>query len=563
MVFTDKRKRIQAFWIGIILLAAGTLSFFYWGSKKQVWFCDEIYTYESANGFEQDWPASYVDEWMTGADVEAFFAADSEELSLNAITVRLYNDHVPLYFWLFRVVSFFLFRGSGTIWIGLGINLVFYLVFLGLAYGIFLRITERPLLSGAVIFLTCVVNRLMIEQATVLRMYMMLLLAELLLLLGALRILRESGGGRMRPGVFLYLFPVSVAGFLTHYHYWIFYAVTAVCFCGWLLIAAWRKQGRKFWAAREFRYAAAWAGNFAVSLLTTIFLFPYCRWNLNRGKGQTALYSLFDFSAEKGKQIQWGYERLSASLFGEGVPAAGGLLILFGCILGGAVILYRRKQKARFAGLVLVVLAAQAYQFFVCFTMPDAWEERYLWCVFTFMMLCAVWCGILLYDCLAALVREKMYRKGLQIKGRKAAGRAAALFLTAGIVWGELSVIDGGRGVAYLFHPEKDLALLQDNSSLPWIVYGPTVGVYSYYDWIIPDRICFLTRDRSAEDREAVKLLEEDRFVLYLYEDYLSEALAFFEEELGEEVRAQYLTRSTNLAVYLIEAGQKENTGEE
>ena len=70
--------------MAIILLVLGLSAFFYWGNKKQIWFCDEIYTYESANGFEQEWPAYRLDEWMTGEDVKDFLAADSDSLSLNS-----------------------------------------------------------------------------------------------------------------------------------------------------------------------------------------------------------------------------------------------------------------------------------------------------------------------------------------------------------------------------------------------------------------------------------------------------------------------------------------------
>lgn len=554
MDFTGTGKRQwRAFWIGFVLLAVGAASFFYWGGKKEVWFCDEIYTYESSNGFEQDWPAVYTGEWMTGADVEAFFAADSEELNLENIMVLLYNDHVPLYFWLFRIVSFFFFKGSGSIWIGLWINLVFYLLFLGLGYGVFRRLTGRDFLSGSLMFFTCVVNRLMIEQATVLRMYMMLLLAEGLLLLCALGTLRDARQGRMSPWIFLGLYGSSLAGFLTHYDYWIFYAATAALFCGWLLLSALRRCGKRFWSAWEFRHVAAWVGNFLLSILTTIYVFPYCRWNLNKGKGQTALYSLFDFSAEKWEQILWGYQRMSVSLFGEKVPAALGLSLLFGCIGGGIFVLFRRKENLQAAGLALVVLAAQFYQLIVCFTMPDAWEERYLWCVYTIIALCGAWGGV--------LVLGELIPRG-KIQGRqRLAGYIGACVLGALVLAGELLVIDGGRGVAYLFHPEKDVALLKEHSGIPWVVYGPTVGVYSYYDWIIPEQICFLTQEHTQADREAAQKLKEGEFVLYLYEGYLSEALAFFERETGRTLSASHLTRSTNLDVYLVESGQ-ESTGE-
>lgn len=482
---------------------------------------------------------------MTGDDVEAFFAADWDRLSLNDITIRLYNDHVPLYFWLFRMVSLFCFKGSGSIWIGLSMNLVFYLIVLGLIYGIFLRLTGNPLHSGTVTILTGVVNRLMIEQATVLRMYMMLLLEELLLLLAGLWILREADRKKMPAGVFLYLLAVSVMGFLTHYDYWIFYAVTAALFCFWLFCLAVKREGRGFWHSREFRYVLAWVGNFVFSLFVTIRLFPYCQWNLNQGKGQTALHSLFVFSGEKFGQIVWGYKRLSALLFGDGIPAAVGLVVIFGGIIGGGAMLYRKKEWKRLAGMILTVLAAQAYQCVVCFTMPDVWEERYLWGTFTIMALCMAWGGILLLQELRG--RQRKEKRGNIV------WRGAVLAPTVSILIGEIRVIDGGNGVAYLFHPEKDVALLKEQSGIPWIVYGPTVGVYSYYDWLIPEQICFLTENNSPEDAKAVRELPGEEFVLYLYEDYLLEALDFFGWELGKKLTTKYLTKSTNLSVYLVQ----------
>ena len=542
---TNRKTDWKTIIIGLLLLAAGIFSLFYWGNQKQVWFCDEIYTYESANGFEQDWPATCTAQWMTGRDVEAFFAADTDTLSLNDITVRLYNDHVPLYFWLFRMVSLFFFKGSGTIWIGLGMNLVFYLIFLVLAYLLFLRLTDSPVVSGAAIILTCVVNRLMIEQITVLRMYMMLLLAEGMLLLGGFWILRMAEKNKLSPGGFICLFIVSLFGFLTHYDYWVFYASTATAFCLWLLIAAVRKAGKKFWASTEFRCVAAWAADFILALLTTIWLFPYCRWNLNKGKGQTALLSLFDFSGEKFEQILWGYRRLVTAIFGDAFPVPPGLFLVFGCIAGGMILLYRKREYRKFAGLFLSALTAQIYQLIVCFTMPDALEERYLWGGFIIMMFCMAFGGTLLLQTFFATIKNR--------KTNQIARWITGILLFVCILAGEIAVIDSGNGIAYLFHPDKNVELLRENSDIPWIVYGPTVGVYSYYDWLIPEKICFLTENNTPEDAAAVKELQNEKFVLYIYEDYLPDALAFFEQELGNELEAEPLTKSTNLTVYLVQ----------
>ena len=543
-------KGKQGIWVmgtALALLVLGVLFFFYWSDKKQVWFCDEIYTYESANGFEQNWPAENVDQWMTGADVEAFFSADWDRLALNDITVRLYSDHVPLYFWLFRMVSFFFFRGSGTVWIGLSINLFFYLFLIEIVYFLFLRLVKKPVVSGAGVFLALIANRLVLEQALTLRMYMMLLWAEVLLLIAGVWVLKSVWRDKLSPAVFLFLFLISVTGFLTHYDFWVFYAIMATLFCLYLLLSAFRRRGKGFWRSRELRSVLIWCVDFGLALCTTIAIFPYCRWNLNRGKGQTALHSLFDFSTEKLQRIAWGYRRLSAAVFGETMPVAVGLIIMFGCIVGGGIMLYRRKEYKMLTGLVLTVLVAQAYQLVICFTMPDVPEERYLWGEITIMMLCMFWGGyMLLQACVLRIANERV---------RRISRYTAGVVLSACILVGEIAIIDGGRGVAYLFYESKDVNVLKEYDSIPWVVYGPTVGVYSYYDWLIPERICFLTQEDTAEDRTAIREIQsENSFILYIYEDYYSHALELFEQEMDRKLAGSYLFQSTNLSVYLVTA---------
>lgn len=302
-----------------------------------------------------------------------------------------------------------------------------------------------------------------------------------------------------------------------------------------------------FWRSMEFRCVLIWCVDFALALFSTILIFPYCRWNLNRGKGQTALYSLFDFSSLKLKQIVWGYERLSGAVFGESVPVAVGMLLMFGCIIGGGILLYKKKEKRLLAGLVLTVLIAQGYQLAVCFTLPDTWEERYLWGTFTLMMLCMVWGGILLLRSGFSKIDEGRIRKsGIYI---------TSVIISVCILIGELIIIDGGKGITYLFQEKKDVKVLKAHEDIPWIVYGPTVGVYSYYDWLIPKKICFLTTEDTIEDRLAIQELQgESRFILYLYDEYFPHALELFEQELGRKLEGRYLFDSTYLSVYLIES---------
>ncbi|MBE5872830.1 MAG: hypothetical protein E7287_00325 [Lachnospiraceae bacterium] len=544
-----KRKNKQAIWIGIIMFVIAIVSFVYWSRQKQVWFCDEVYTYESSNGFEQPWPATYTAQWMSGEDVERYLAADSDNLSFQTISANLYSDHVPLYFWIFRLVSFFFFHGSGSIWIGFVINLVFYLVFVGVLYKVLLHLTDSASVSGVIVLLSAVANRLMLEQIMTLRMYMMLLLGEGLLLLAGFLILRDLERKKMRPGAFVFLYLISVFGLLTHYHYWVFYAATAFVFCMWMLLCAWRKEKKKFLKTLEIRSVIAWVGNFIASLLTTILLFPYCRWNLNRGKGEMALSAVFDFSAKKIKDILWGYERLSAVIFGDGFPAILGLVIIFGFSIAGGILLYKKKDYGRFTCLVITVAISQLYQLVVCFTLPAGGEERYLWGPFTFLTVCMLW-G-------AALVLKTVFSGVKADKPRCMGLRVAATVLTVAMLMNQWLIVDGGNGIAYLFQQGKDVTLLEEHRELPWLVDGAAVDASCYFDWLIPEQICFVSGEKSEADAQAVQVLKDkEAFVLYAVPDLADDMIAFLEETLGRELSCEKLTQSTKMLVYVVKKAE-------
>lgn len=538
-------KHTREFFLLVVLLLIGILSFIYWSSKKEIWFCDEIYTFESAHGMEQTWPAETTGQWMSHAEMEAFFSADSDKLSLKEITYSLYNDHVPLYFWLYRIIAFYGFKGSATIWTGYTLNLSFYLFFLIIGYYFWKHLTKNPLVAAGIMMFSSIINKIMIAQTTTLRMYMMLVWAELILLIFGLRVLQDSRQGKLRWNTYIPLCIFSVIGFLTHYDYWVFYAITAALFCCWLIILAFKKQRSFFWKTTEFKCVIAWGCNFCCSLLLTIFIFPYCRWNLNQGKGKTALHSIFDFSAKKLENIAWGLQRLSASVFGECVSPYVGIVLIFACISGAAIVLFKKKEHKQTTALLLMTLVAIGYQLVICFTMPDVNEERYLWGGFTVIHMCFIWS---IYVLIAILITD--------IKSGKKQIICCVLLngiLSVFLLFAQIRVIDEGNGIPYLFHPDKDVAALEAHNDIPWIVYGPTVGVYSYYDWLIPQEICFLSLDNNLEDTAAVLELQNNKsFLLYTYETYIPQALAFFEEVLDKDLEESLLTTSTNLTVYRI-----------
>ncbi len=536
-----KKTFIRKYLIYILLLAALTVTFFYWASKKEVWFCDEIYTYETANGFESSWPNEAPDTWMSGKDVERFFAADSGDLGFGAITVTLYGDHVPLYFWIFRTLSVLFFRGSASLWIGMTINLVFLLITVSAVYFLLgSKIGDVP--AAVITYLVFGMNRLGADHYTFLRMYMMVLCLEILLLMLAFRILRQAEADRFSVADMVLLYGLSTVGLLTHYDFWIFYGVTAGLTCLILLgraLSQLKKNGRTAFRGRSALALYGWILSFALSIFTMDRLFPYWKWNLHKGKGEMALSALFGFSAEKLENIRWGYERLVATVFGEqgaALPVYVLLLTAFGAAL---IILFRSGRKEDGRDLILTLLISTFYQWIVCFTLPDAREERYLWGCFLIYSLCLGYSLVIIGKHCIGSPRIQMITGAL----------AAVLILILNI-----QNMDGGRNIAYLFDEEKDVSLLKEYGDIPWVVYGPTCGVYSFCDLMIPDEICFVSEEKTPEDAEALRHLAdaEEGYILYVYETLADEAVEYINELNEVNLQARYLTRSTNLQVYLV-----------
>ena len=125
--------------------------------------------------------------------------------------------------------------------------------------------------------------------------------------------------------------------------------------------------------------------------------------------------------------------------------------------------------------------------------------------------------------------------------------------LVCAILFAEWRISDGGMGVEYLFQPGKDLTLLREYEEKPWIVYGSTLEVYSYYDWTIPERICFLSGENTHKEQEALReIRDETDVILYVYEDLAEEAAGVLQDCVVKRVRLRRVAVSGGLTVYLV-----------
>lgn len=479
--------------------------------------------------------------WLSGDEITKFFSADTDQYDLEAIAMNLYGDHVSFYFWIFRIISVTFFRGKASIWIGLSINLFFYLNILALLYYFFSKSLQNSLYGFLIVLITCVLSRMGMEQALMIRMYEMLLFAELCFLGISMRILRRVECGEKTYIELAAIFLCIVFGFLTHFHFWFFFAASVSVLCLMILFLLWKKKEKRtigmILKSAEVRTVVACFLIFLSALFVVDRVFPYWKWNLQRGKGELAIKSVGVFSKVKFEQIRWGYQDLVISIFGYKMPMIFGLLIIGGLIGAGAYILWRRGEKEKFHEMLFVIIAIQLFQIIVCFTLPTGVEGRYLWGSNTVCFLCMIYGGILLID--EIFLNKKMVKRIALI-----IGSATTFFV-------QIRLMDGGRGIEYLFKEERDISLLEENHNQPWIVYGPTVGSYSYFDWFIPERICFISEEQTDEDKKAVMELEKyNTFILYSYESLSEQAKAFVESVLDVEIEVQHLTKSVNLDVY-------------
>lgn len=105
------------------------LNCFYWGSQKEGYYIDELWSYGLANScyapFLQD-QDDYMDHWHGSGFYMNYLTVDSGD-AFSYVSVydnQVHDVHPPLYYMLLHTVCS-LFKGNFSKWFGLSINLLF------------------------------------------------------------------------------------------------------------------------------------------------------------------------------------------------------------------------------------------------------------------------------------------------------------------------------------------------------------------------------------------------------------------------------------------------------
>ena len=336
------------------------------GMRKTGMFIDEIYSYGLSNSHYAPYLSdlkggTVTDQLFTPEDAESYLTVDpGERFDFASVYYNQTRDvHPPLYYWIFNAVSS-LFPGSCSKWIGVGINIFFYLLTLFLLCRLVLLLFGSVDNAAATAALYGV-SVLGLSTVMMIRMYVLLTFFTVLLALMGARLLRGKTGTWYWPALTLAVF----AGMFTQY-YFVFYAFFLCLFLDIYLLC--RKDYRRFLLFS----ASALLG---VGLLFAAF--PAARSQLFVGNGQvvggsSVTEALLDTS--KYREHLDAFWQAKIKLKGVSLVFYAGLVLLL--LLCGKAAKAVREKKIRFDSLLIIAPAVPA--FLLVAILSPVQEHRYL-----------------------------------------------------------------------------------------------------------------------------------------------------------------------------------------
>lgn len=259
------------------------LNCFYWGSQKEGYYIDELWSYGLANSYyapflqDQD---DYMDHWHGSGFYMNYLTVDSGD-AFSYVSVydnQVHDVHPPLYYMLLHTACS-LFKGKFSKWFGLSINLLFFGGVIWLLYrisGLMLGKDSYARLIPPVLY---GISGGAIATVVYIRMYMMLIFWGLLFIYLTFLLMEEK---KEKTRLFVGLAITSTAGFLTQYYFLIFAFFISV---GYLLFRIFHGQWKK---------VLSFACSVIAGIGTGVLLFPASLSHIFSGeKGQESIGNVF------------------------------------------------------------------------------------------------------------------------------------------------------------------------------------------------------------------------------------------------------------------------------
>lgn len=257
-------------------------------SSKRIFDVDESLTFSLANEQTAGWVSYEPKGWFLRSVFSEYTA--TVPFSYSQVFVNQALDvHPPFYYLIIHTICS-LMPGSFSVWYGLGLNLLLFLMNAILFYRILYKATDHCIAAGVGMVLYCL-NFRILEGMIFLRMYQLTSTLVLIFFLIGRRIADREGSIDKIDFIFLTL--VTILGGLTHYF---FYFAIAACslFFGIVLIC------RKRWAALICS-AACVIGALCLNLLV---FFPATRDHLF-SEGSSGVHGQFVLTKLQSLTFDW------------------------------------------------------------------------------------------------------------------------------------------------------------------------------------------------------------------------------------------------------------------
>lgn len=429
-------KKYGALMLALVIICSVCLLFC---TRKEGMFIDEIYSYGLANSYYAPYVTNLkmgnmIDKVFTRDELVDYLAVmDDDWFAAGSVYYNQTMDvHPPLYYWLLNFASS-LCVGHFSMWIGLILNLIIYVITLILLYKLGLLLFDSRLNAVSAVLLYGL-STIGLSTMLMIRMYMLLTLFTVLLAYLIAHLMRTKRLW-LCPAIGVTVF----CGLMTQYYY-VFYAFFV---CGAYVIYALVKK--------EWRALLTFAGCALAGALCLLFAFPACIDQLFAD----ALVS--GGSAVENLKSVWQYAQRLNIFIGDSTHRMKGiiysvLIIAAACVVGCKGIAAAWREK-RIKLDVLVLALPAAVSFVVVAIISPVSEIRYIYNIVPMLLLFVCLLLHLAENGIKALKDNK--------KARLAVGVAVALIA----LWQARSLAPD-----YLFDEYSDYdALLAAHSDAPCV----------------------------------------------------------------------------------------------
>lgn len=402
----SKKKLIMIFGI---MLSALVVNLFYWGSRKEGFFGDELYSYHFVN--QTDYPyitedrgnETWMNSWHTSDYFLDYLTTDGEEaFDISATYLSIRKDvHPPLYYLLLKIfcsVFSLILPSVFSKWCGILLNILFFI----LTIPVLFKLAEYFTKSSTFAIITCILYGFSIGAVSTvvfLRMYMMFTFFSVLFTYINALLWKRLWEEKSDSGIAAYaaLCLSTIMGILSHY-YFVVYAFFISAFI-WVYSVI----------AKKYRFAIKYALTMVIGILGSYLIWPDMRNDIFVGYRGEEAFENFAGSTDWNSFKEF-LSVANAELFSG---CSGLILILFALASiyimislwwnvekhitqeGNICILFERKEKKQkkelqisYADIVImqIFLAVACYIYLISKIAPYR-EDRYIFNTFPMVML--------------------------------------------------------------------------------------------------------------------------------------------------------------------------------